>query len=1127
MGKPQITEAGVPLTGFISAKAEALLYYLAVTGRLHSRETLADLLWGEMPEPLAKKNLTKALSNLRQVAGAYLTIDRHTAGFKPDALYGLDGQVFVEALESEEVEALQKAVDLYHGDFLESFYLKEAPAFEDWLRSEQERWRGLMLQTLERLVNRLVAGGEAAAAIEVTRRWLDLDPYQEAAYRRLMILLARSGQRSAALAVYDRCCRILAEEVGVEPSAETQTLYLRIKTGDGAPPHNLPYLSPRFVGRDVELAKVIALLSEPACRLLTLAGPGGIGKTRLALQAAAYYGQQTGAFDPDRGFPDGVYLVRLAPLDSIEAVISTLAEAIGFSVQPGSGPKRQILAYLQQKKLLLVWDSFEHFLPSSLSLSASEGPESSSAQGKRDGVSLITRILETAPGVKLLVTSRSRLNLKGEHLYYLAGMPVPDWHSPPDSGQSAANPPDRSHPADLLQQVMTYSAVQLFINQARQVQPEFELTGDNVTDVVQICRLVQGMPLGILLAAAWIELLTPAEIAEEIEQSLDFLETKMSDAPRRQQSIRAAFDYSWNLLTQREQDIFQQLSIFRGHFSRQAAQTVTGASLQELRALVNKSLLRPTEAERYAVHELLRQYAAEKLGQTADAGQATHHRHSAYYRAVLQQFAVDCKGPQQQAGLAEVETESENIRAAWHWAITHQQGEGLSQAMDGLGYFYLRRGRYQEGEAAFGAAAIAFESCSSGERRALQAKGAVWQAVFSYQKGEVTLAHHLLQKGLTLLTHLNLVTQETQAVKAFAGFQMGEISREANRQAARQWYDQSLDLYQALDDKWGMANTLAALGWLTQHLGSYDQAKQLYTESLTLRQGLEDRWGIANSLISLGTISLYQGYPQEAEPLMRQSITLHQKLGDRAGIAYSLSKLGETLIWLGRFTEAFTPLEESKVSYEGLGLRDRAAFALAMLALAQTHLGQYESAFQKAQLAFTHFQELGSRRGLGYALLVKGWAYLGAGQTTEAQQVLQESRSIYQEIGQRDELAQALALLGYAAYRVAEAGHARQFLSDGLHTATQIRAFMPMMLALPALACLFIDQGKLEQAIEIYALAARSPFVANSQWFKDMAGQPVAAISLPPDVLIAAQERGKTAQLEAVSTALLSSLMKR
>ncbi len=1104
LGTPQVIYKQEPLTGFISIKAEALLYYLAVTEAPHNRDWLASLLWSDMTQSAARKNLTKALSNLRKLTGDYLAITHQNATFKRDTDCWLDVRAFEAVATSNDVQSLQQAADLYRGDFLARFYLKDAPVFEEWLRTEQARLRSLMLETLEKLAQRLIMMGDYERAIEVVNQLLDLDSYRESAHRQLIGLLAQVGRRDAALAQYETCRRILAEELGVTPSTETELLYQRIKTSGTATPHNLPHATTQFVGRGEELTKIVQLLNTSSCRLLTIAGPGGIGKTRLALQATHHYTQQIATVEAEHGFPDGVYLVDLAPLNSIEAIISTLADASGFSFHRegasyGEGdPQQQLLNYLHHKRLLLILDNFEHFLPL----------PATATSDNHNGLLLITMILERAAGVKILVTSRSRLNLQGEHLYYLAGMPFPDLTIPAMNGEVSQLLKGESQPLNLIKTVVNYSAVQLFVNQARQVQPDFELTTENVLDVVQICQLVQGMPLAILLAVGWVEMLTPAEIAVEIARSLDFLETTMHNVPERQQSIRAAFDYSWNLLTQRERDVFQQLSVFRDRFSRQAAQSVTNASLKELMGLVNKSLLRRTDTGHYVAHELVRQYAAEKLDQSPEQSHAARDQHSAYYVAKLHQFEMDLKGTHQQAALNKIDAAGENIRTAWQWAIARQQTAWLQQAMDGLGYFYVRHGRYQEGELTFQSATAELSAESSPTTNKIRAKLTAWQAVFSHLLGRSEVARQLLQKALSIADD-----QSWLSIKAFALHHLGEVSREFDRQAARQAYEQSLALYQQLNDRWGTANALASLGWLIQHLGAYDEAKQLYSQSLTLRQQLDDHWGIADSLISLGSIALYQGYPEEAEQLVQQSIELHQTLGDRAGIAYSLSKLGETLIWLGQFAEAQTPLLASQTIYEDLGIRVEATFSIAMLANALIHLGDYEQAFEKAQSALSEFDVLDSQRGRAYALLMGGWAAIGSGDTETAQQMLEESRDIYQDIGQRDELAQAFALLGYVAYQTDVSKLAEQHLHTALQTAHSIQAFMPMMLALPALALLYLDQEKPTRSLELYTLASRYPLVTNSHWFRMMSYGRMATVDLSPDVLLTVEKRVETKAL--------------
>jgi predicted ATPase len=361
----------------------------------------------------------------------------------------------------------------------------------------------------------------------------------------------------------------------------------------------LPAQTTPFVGREAVLAEIAERLQDPGCRLLTLIGPGGSGKTRLALEAAAARLEE---------YEHGAFFVPLAPLQSAESIVPTVTEALGIRFYDAGPPRRQLLDYLRQKRMLIIMDNFEHLLPP-----AGEWDEG--------GAGLMTDILKTAPDVRILTTSRAGLNVQGEHLFPVAGMDLPPLPSPEDG--------KGGQPQTVGGREGEYSAVKLFLTSARRVQPGFELTPANQADVVRICRLVEGMPLGILLAAAWAPMLTPAEIVAQIRSGLDFLETDLRGVPERQRSMRATFDHSWRLLTQREREVFQALSVFRGGFTQEAAQEVTGASLRTLLGLVNKSFLERTPTGRYQVHELLRQYAQEKLDQEPTASQAVHDRHCA------------------------------------------------------------------------------------------------------------------------------------------------------------------------------------------------------------------------------------------------------------------------------------------------------------------------------------------------------------------------------------------------------------------------------------------------------------------------------------------------------------------
>jgi len=651
LGTVAIALNGEQVSGQVPAKSLALLCYLAVTGRRHSREKLAGLLWGDSPEDRAQTSLRKSLSSLRKLSESALTITRQTVTFNHDNDYWLDVEVLESALAEDDagpdvLHALREAVDLYRGEFLEGFSVRQAVVFEEWVLGERERLRQLVIQALHRLSVACTERGEYAAGIEYTVRLLALEPWQEESHRQLMTLLARSGQQTAALAQYETCRQILAEELGVEPLPETQALYHRLKTRREASPHNLPPQATPFVGRQAELAQIAHHLGQADCRLLTLVGAGGIGKTRLALQAA---GQALDAF------ADGVYFVHLARIDSPEFLVPTIAEAIDCPLSRKEDPRRQLLKYLQQKEMLLVLDNLEHLL--------------STPQGHVSGRDLVLDMVKSAPKLKLLVTSRERMNLQAEWILTLQGLPCP-------AAEAAFGEE-------------TSEAVELFVQGAHRVQPEFSLSSD-WPEVVRVCRLLDGMPLGIELAATWVSMMPCVEIVRELVSGLDLLSTTMHDVPARHRSMEAVFDHSWHLLSEAEREVFKRLSVFRGGFDRQAAEQVAGASLMTLAALVNKSLLRVVSPGRYDTLEPLKQYAAAKLAETPadDRGGQDRHAddhallpsqvrqlHARYYSSLAERGEQALRGPEQVAWLGRMETEYDNLRTALRWTLV-DQGEG-------------------------------------------------------------------------------------------------------------------------------------------------------------------------------------------------------------------------------------------------------------------------------------------------------------------------------------------------------------------------------------------------------------------------------------------------------------------
>jgi DNA-binding SARP family transcriptional activator/predicted ATPase len=1143
LGPPRLERDGVPLQ-FDTRKILALAAYLAVSsrgaeGRRISRESLIALLWPELEPDRARAILRRNLSLLRSaLQGEWLVTDRQTAGIDPEADFWLDVDHFTRLVHTGEghghsrdqdcprcLEALTQAVALYQGDFLEGFSLRDSLAFDDWQFFQAEGLRQELAGALERLVRGHSAAGSYEAALPYARRWLAIDPLHEPAHRQLMHLYTQTGQRSAALRQYQECVRILDEELGLVPGEETTALYEQIRTGPpvggspqaaaesllrtARPRHNLPAQTTPFVGRQQELAEIRSRLQDPACRLLTLLGPGGIGKTRLALQLA----EELVKAEPTP-FEHGIFFVPLAPIQTAEGIVPEVAEALGYCCRTdveGSGratPRQQVLDYMRHKQFLLVMDNYEHLL---VDEPAGNGPEEN--DGTSESTGFLTDLLSVAPGVKVLVTSRASLQIQGEHLYPLAGLGVPD--------------ATLSFTAGDWQTLRGYSAVELFVQGAQQARPDFELRAQDVAPVVHVCRLVQGIPLGILLAAAWVTMLAPAEIAAEIQRSLDFLETDLRDVPVRQRSIRAVFDHSWRLLDEEEQETFQALSVFRGGFRREAALEIAGASLRDLMSLVNKSLLLPSSPGRYEMHELLRQYGAGQLDLAPEQGEAVRDRHCAYYSAALARWGQELKGARQREAVAEMDLEIENGRAAWYRAVAHGQVACLAQGADGIWLYHTWRMRYEEGEAALRAGVKSLETMAAPlagpgpgpEAQRLRARLLILWSHFQLELGWKQPSIEAADQGLALLQDLEAAGQDVCQEKALAVIHKSRLMRyfDPDPLAARQSYEQGVALYEAAGDRWGQARALAHLGWIAEHLGRYCEAQELCERSLAIRRELGDQRGMADAMLNLGVISWVQGQFDEANRLLRDSLGIFRALDDWNRVAHTIKSLGEVLVRRGQFVDGLTLMECSIDIFGDLGYSYGMSWIVPFLGEARLHLGHWAEGRADAQQGAVLAREIKHHWGVGFSLFVEGLAALTQGAGDQAQgactlamALFQESATVFQEIRHTENRGWVLGPLGLAAYRAGETGLARQCVVEALQTGIELGAVMPVLYGLPSAALLLAGQGAVEQAVEVYACASRYEFVANSRWFEAMVGEPLAAAAarLPADRVRAAQERG-------------------
>ncbi|RME48522.1 MAG: hypothetical protein D6796_06165 [Caldilineae bacterium] len=935
LGGMTILKGGQPVQGLASRKAAALLVYLACTGRPHPREMLADLLWDDRSQAQAMSNLRVLLSSLRKQLGDYVTITRYEAAFDTGSDYRLDTVELAAEVEAarqalqesrllspEGAARLAKAVALYRGDFLAGFHIADSLGFEEWRLLEQERLRRLAIEGLHILADHYLQTGDYQAGIEQATRLLELDFLYESAHRLLMLLLARSRRRSAALQQYETCVSVLQAELGVDPSPETTALYDRIRVAPVTLPLNLPPDSTPFVGRGVELAGIVNRLTDPACRLLTLVGPGGIGKSRLAIQVAR---------NCRHAFLDGVHFVPLASLTSPEAIVPAIAQILHADLS-GSDPAAELLDYLREKELLLVLDNFEHLL---------------------DGAALVARIVQHALHVRILVTSRERLNLRAEWLFDVTGLDFPA-RSVAETGVAPE----------------AWGAVQLFIQTARRVQPDFALRPADYSAIGRVCRRVQGMPLAIELAAAWVQTLECSEIAAQLERGFDFLTTSMRDIPARHRSLRAAFDHSWRLLSADEQGVMRALSVFRAPFRRPAARAVAGASPVILRSLVDKSFLVLRDG-RFEIHPLLRQYIAENLAARPPEQAAVQDRYVRHYARFLRQSRKAFEGERLTAILSEMGAEFEDVRTAWRWAIARQEFAALDGMLECLSFFLWQRNRFLEGKTLMAQAAAAVPATDA--HRLLLARLHARQAEFELWLGCYDTARTLLEPAVATLRALG-TDKELARVLDIAGhtaYRMGQFSQ------AVACFEESLALYRRLGDGWGAAIALNALAnAICDGEADYDRAWPLYEESLALSRQLGDRNGEARALINQGAIAQVKQNYRQAKRLYEESLRLYREIDYRYGIAAALNYLGQVTSLLGEHDRAEAFLRESLDLSRRAGHRQAIASALKQLGHINRDAGRYREAWRRYRQALRLALEIGVMQLvldtlLGLAMLVE------------------------------------------------------------------------------------------------------------------------------------------------------------
>jgi len=673
--------------------------------------------------------------------------------------------------------------------------------------------------------------------------------------------------------------------------------------------HNLPVQLTPFVGRTRELAEIADLLANPDCRLLTLVGPGGIGKTRLATEVGTRLLDMTDF--------DGVYFVALQPLSSPQTIPSAVAEAAGVQFYPGGEPRAQLVEHLQSKCVLLIFDNFEHLL---------------------EAAEFISYLLANVPQLKVLATSRETLNLQEEWLYQVKGMHYPA------SGVSETD--------DSLAQ---YSAVRLFVQSAQRARPDFSVQG-NGHAIMRLCRMVEGMPLAIEITAAWLKRLPLQEIVSQLEGGLDILETSARNVPARHRSIRAVIDQSWDLLSDDERRVFKKLSVFRGGFRREAAEAVSGASLSLLSALVDKSLLRVDDAGRYDLHELLRQYAEEQLNTRLDEAGPTRESHCLYFLNFMEERGESLVVHASHATRAEVEAEFDNILAACDWMVSHRN---LLEAFATFSSFawvlavwrarYEWRCLFQEGETFFAKMTAALRDLAPD---LALISSLVSQGLLAFLGSPDSVeAIPLIEEALALASQ-----RKSYIWMSDCHLRLSEIMiRQGDYDRARHLALEAIeDIRQAEDGYWGVTFSVAHLGHIAYLMGDYQEAEHRLREAVILAQQHNVPIGVADALNYLGQVHLAQHAYPDAWQTYSESLVQAQHLDYPKGVVLALIGLGDTARGMRDFEQSWQSYGQAMSAALA---SHQAAFSLeALVGVAElfAQTGQPDDAFRLLTFAVDH-----------------------------------------------------------------------------------------------------------------------------------------------------------------------------
>jgi predicted ATPase/Tfp pilus assembly protein PilF len=850
-----------------------LLAYLALEGP-QERRFLAQLLWMDASDPLNR--LSSTLTKIRKLAPGVVEADvlRVWADLRTDV------DEFLAALDEGQPE---RAIDLYRGPFLLGIQPGAGVELEEWLYETREGLADRARRAHLMLAGREAGRGRYTAAARHAEEALDVagasDPEPEDLERVLVFLTAAESPRCAAV-------RREAEAFGVsvDPSADRARERLqREHAGEdeagAAPRSRLPSFATPFVGRRAESQRLLEQLEDPTCRLVTIVAPGGMGKTRLSLAVAE---------TAKASFRDGARFVALAPVPNVSGIVYAIADALPHEFSGQRPPLDQVVDALQDREMLLVLDNFEHL---------------------SDGAELVQEILGRAPRVKMLVTSRVGLNLHLEWRFELHGLNLPErW---PPSGGADVRPQETD-------------AWRLFLQTARRVQPHRTFDERDAAEVTKICRLVDGMPLAIELAASWLPVLSPREIAEEIVRGIDVLETEARDVPERQRSIRAMFESSWAQLSPDDQRVFMTCCVFRGGFRREDAEAVAGAGLRTLRTLSNRAFL-ARRGERYQIHHLLRQFGEEKLVEVG-LDDEVRERHGTYFLARLHDLDSLRRAGRTREFLQAIDKDYPNLRVMWNWAEAHQRVDELERMVGAVEHYFVQRTRYDEGVSLFDDA-IASLDFANPEHHVAIGRLLVGRGWLRIRTGERSLAFADAEQAEALLHPFGKTPALCECIN-LRGVIHGVTGAYLDAKAS---FERGLALAEELNEESLASFCLNNLAITEKNLGDFDAAERHYRQALALGRERGENVAVVRYLNNLGLLLRARGDLAGATAYLEEGLALAQRLELRQPAGHLYSSLGKLALDRDRLDEAADRFERALALARETRSRDLEAEVLADL----------------------------------------------------------------------------------------------------------------------------------------------------------------------------------------------------